>query len=134
LFIKNLKFRSNATYTYARITSTNPEQALDHIPPFFGMSSMSYYNNKYHVEFSVQYNGAKSLEDFNPNGEDNLPQATPTGMPAWTILNIRTGYQLSKAFKIQMALENILDQNYRVFASGISAPGRNFIVSLRGNY
>lgn len=134
LLIKNLKFRSNATYTYARITSTNPEQALDHIPPFFGMSSMSYYNNKYHVEFSVQHNGAKRLADFNPNGEDNLPQATPTGMPAWTILNIRTGYQLSKAFKIQMALENILDQNYRVFASGISAPGRNFIVSLRGNY
>ena len=28
-------------------------------------------------------------------------------------------------------LENILDQNYRKFASGISAPGRNVIAALR---
>jgi hemoglobin/transferrin/lactoferrin receptor protein len=28
----------------------------------------------------------------------------------------------------------MLDQNYRVFASNISAPGRNFIVTLRGNF
>ena len=31
-------------------------------------------------------------------------------------------------------LMNILDQNYRNFASNISAPGRNFIVTLRGSF
>jgi hemoglobin/transferrin/lactoferrin receptor protein len=33
-----------------------------------------------------------------------------------------------------MALENILDQHYKTFASGLSAPGRNFIVTLKARF
>ena len=55
-------------------------------------------------------------------------------MPAWTTLNLRTAYQFNKFVQLQFAVENILDQNYRVFASNISAPGRNFIVTLRGTF
>ena len=131
---KNIVAKANATYTFARITSVNPQQPLDHIPPIMGLSSIEYTYKKYYAEFFVQYHNRKKLEDYTPNGEDNLPQATPTGMPAWYALNIRSGFELSKNFKLQMALENILDRNYRVFASGISAPGRNFIVSLRGSF
>jgi hemoglobin/transferrin/lactoferrin receptor protein len=131
---KNILVKTNATYTFARITSVSPQQPLDHIPPFMGLSSIEYTHKKYSTEFFVQYNSRKKLIDYNPNGEDNLPQATPTGMPAWYTLNIRSGFELSKNFKFKMALENILDRNYRVFASGISAPGRNFIVSLRGSF
>ncbi len=129
-----LAFKNEATYTFARITSTPTALPLDHIPPFFGSSSISYQHKKYQAEFFVEYNGAKKLKDYNPNGEDNLPQATPSGMPAWYTLNFRNGYQLNTKLKLQLALENILDQNYRVFASGISAPGRNFVFSLRGNF
>jgi hemoglobin/transferrin/lactoferrin receptor protein len=31
-------------------------------------------------------------------------------------------------------LENILDHHYKPFASGISAPGRNFMVTLRAAF
>ena len=58
----------------------------------------------------------------------------PEGMPAWWTLNLRLQYQLNKNLLIQGACENILDANYRVFASGISAPGRNFIVAVRANF
>lgn len=67
-------------------------------------------------------------------GEDNEQYATPEGMPAWWTLNLRLQYQLNKNLLIQGACENILDANYRVFASGISAPGRNFIVAVRANF
>jgi len=55
-------------------------------------------------------------------------------MPAWYTLNLKTAYQLNKHFNIQLAMENIFDVHYRTFASGISAPGRNFIIALRGNF
>jgi hemoglobin/transferrin/lactoferrin receptor protein len=35
---------------------------------------------------------------------------------------------------IQAGVENILDKNYRYFASGISAPGRNLVLAIRYNY
>ena len=91
-------------------------------------------DNRFDAEVFAQYNGMKKLKDYNRNGEDNLGQATPSGMPSWFTLNLRSGYNLNRSFKVQLGLENILDRNYRVFASGISAPGRNLIISLRGNF
>ena len=132
--ISALWFKASGTYTYARITSVDPTQPLDHIPPFFANGSLAYKHNKYETDFFVQYNAAKKLKEYNPNGEDNLAQATTTGMPSWYTLNLRTGYELNRSLKLQVSLENILDRNYRVFASGISAAGRNLIVSLRGNF
>ena len=65
---------------------------------------------------------------------DNFGNATIQGMPAWITFNFRGAYQVQKNLQVQMALENILDVNYRVFASNISAPGRNFVVTLRGAF
>ena len=39
--------------------------------------------------------------------------------------------KLNNFLKLQAGVENIFDLNYRYFASGFSAPGRTFILSLR---
>ena len=46
--------------------------------------------------------------------------------------NLKIGkiYQ-NENFRLNAACENLTDARYRVFASGINAPGRNFIISLR---
>jgi hemoglobin/transferrin/lactoferrin receptor protein len=67
-------------------------------------------------------------------GEDNFSYATAEGMPSWLTLNARVSYFITKDISFQLACENILDQNYRQFASNISAPGRNFILTLRGAF
>jgi hemoglobin/transferrin/lactoferrin receptor protein len=67
-------------------------------------------------------------------GEDNFAYATVDGMPSWFTLNARVSYSITKAISFQVACENILDQNYRQYASNISAPGRNFILTLRGSF
>ena len=71
----------------------------------------------------ANYNGWKHIDDYYLNGEDNEQYATPEGMPSWWTLNLRAQYQVNQYLLIQAACENILDANYRVFASGISAPG-----------
>ena len=68
------------------------------------------------------------------NGEDNEQYATPDGMPAWMTLNLSASYKIQKNIDLNFAVENILDTQYRVFASGMNAAGRNFILSLRGNF
>jgi hemoglobin/transferrin/lactoferrin receptor protein len=55
-------------------------------------------------------------------------------MPSWMTINLRTSYNIKKQISIQFAVENILDRNYRYFASGFSAPGRNFILALRAGF
>ncbi|MCB9284669.1 MAG: TonB-dependent receptor [Lewinellaceae bacterium] len=125
---------STLNYTYGRIRTDTTNYPLDHIPPVFGKTSFNLKLDKFRGEFWVMYNGWKRLEDYNLLGEDNFAFATPDGMPAWMTLNLRTSYQLSRYFQVQVALDNILDTNYRVFASNISAPGRNLVVTVRGTF
>jgi hemoglobin/transferrin/lactoferrin receptor protein len=52
-------------------------------------------------------------------------------MPSWYTVNLRVGATLVQQLMLQVAVENILDKNYRYFASGMSAPGRNLVIALR---
>ncbi|MBS4057234.1 MAG: TonB-dependent receptor [Bacteroidales bacterium] len=133
----NFSISSTLNYTYGRIKTDSSDYPLDHIPPMFGKTSLNLKMSKFQGEFFVAYNAAKLAADYNLFGEDNASySADPVNgyMPAWMTLNLRTAYQFNKYIQLQLALENILDQNYRVFASNIGAPGRNFIVTLKGTF
>ncbi len=106
---------------------------LDHIPPTFGRTALTYQTRKLQAEVWALYNGWKRIADYNPEGEDNAQYATPDGMPAWTTLNARVSVKVGMYLTVQGAVENIMDVNYRYFASGISAPGRNVVLTLRGS-
>ncbi|ASS49720.1 MAG: hypothetical protein CHH17_13480 [Candidatus Fluviicola riflensis] len=129
-----LSITSTINYTYGRIKTDTTDYPLDHIPPVFGRTGLNLSVKKFRGEVFVQYSGWKRLKDYNLVGEDNISFATPQGTPAWYTLNARVGYQFNKFVSMQVACENILDLNYRQFASNISAPGRNFIVTLRGSF
>jgi hemoglobin/transferrin/lactoferrin receptor protein len=132
---KGLRWENTITTTYGRFI--NPDKTLkplDHIPPTFGRSGLLYQQKDLSCEFFVLFNGTKRISDFNPDGEDNGQYATPDGMPSWYTLNIRTEYRLRKGFTLQVGLENLLDRNYRYFASGFSAPGRNLFMTIRQNF
>jgi hemoglobin/transferrin/lactoferrin receptor protein len=131
---EHLSINATINYTYGRIETDTTDYPLDHIPPVFGKISFNYKAKKFRSEAYVRYNGMKRLEDYNIAGEDNISFATPYGMPAWYTVNLRLSYQLMKQVNLQVACENIFDVNYRQFASNISAPGRNFLVTLRGNF
>ncbi len=123
-----------ATVNYTKGRNVTDSIPLDHIPPVFGKIAMVYTLGKLRTELFMNYSGWKRLSDYNLQGEDNVAYATPFGMPSWATVNARVNYNFSRQVSLQVACENILDQNYRNFASNISAPGRNFIVTLRGNF
>ena len=132
-FNERVSFKSVLNYTYGRYISSNLDTVipLDHIAPMFGQTSLTYKAKGFDGEFFMRYNGKKSLADYSPSGEDNLQYATVNGMPAWFTLNIRLGANLTKNLRLNAACENLTDNRYRAFASGMNAPGRNFIISLR---
>lgn len=128
--------RSGFTYTYARIRTDSTDRPLDHIPPVFGQTSLEYQAMKLRLMAYAVYNGWKRLRDYNTTAgsEDNLDAATPLGSPAWWTLNVRGTYAFNAHLSLQLALENILDMNYRTFGSGVSAPGRNLMVGVQGRF
>jgi hemoglobin/transferrin/lactoferrin receptor protein len=130
-----------ATYTYTKgnyadrkLDGLNTALPLDHIPPTYGRVGLKHDIKKFTAELFTLFNGWKRIEDYNLNGEDNEIYATKDGMPAWQIWNINTSYQPTKKLNFSFQIENIADLNYRYFASGISALGRNYIVQARYSF
>jgi hemoglobin/transferrin/lactoferrin receptor protein len=131
---RNFILLASANYTHGRIKSGNTLTPLDHISPLMAKISLTYEKKALFAEFYSLYNGSKKLEDYSNSGEDNLNYATAQGMPAWFTFNSRIGYSINTMMNLQFGVENILDTEYRVFASGINAPGRNFYFALKLQY
>jgi hemoglobin/transferrin/lactoferrin receptor protein len=130
-------WRLQGTYTNTIgciVEENGTTSPLDHIPPVYGKLSAQWKYKHLQTEFFSLYNGWKRIKDYRLNAEDNESGATPEGMPAWYTLNLRTSYALNKYLMVQVAAENLLDTNYRTFASGVSAPSRNFIIAIRGSF
>ena len=120
------------TYTYGWDKSA--DVPLGHIPPVYGRARFMYRADRVRSSFEVVYNGWKKIDDYSPSGEDNETEATEFGTPEWFILNARISYQFSRYLQLNLGLENIMDIHYRPFSSGVSAPGRNLILSLRTQF
>ena len=126
----------SATYTYTKGTYNNgtKEMPLDHIPPTYGRVGLKHNNDQWNAELFSVFNGWKHIEDYNLNGEDNEIYATKEGMPSWMTINFASYFTPTKKLSIGFQIENITDLNYRYFASGISAVGRNYILSCKYSF
>jgi len=133
-FAENLLVTITLNYTYGRIKTDSSDYPLDHIPPLMARMQLGYTYKNFTSEFFINYNGWKRLKNYYLQGEDNEQYATPDGMPAWFTLNLRASYKIWKYLTLQAGVDNILDTQYRTFASGINAPGRNIFAAVRWHY
>ncbi len=126
-------FKLKSTFNYIKGKNISENVPLGHIPPFYGLTSIEYKEKKLSLGASIVYNGLKKIEDMSPFGEDNDEYGNETGFPAWYTLNTTFAYRFTRKISLRIAVENIFDEHYRAFASGISAPGRSFILTFNIN-
>jgi len=145
---KNLNLKGDVNFTKG--INRYSELPVPHIPPIFGKLSIQKNGPKLSCFLDFQYSLNKNVEDFDLAGVDNLEE-TPfinihpnhyltnqeviySGLPAWSILNLSLSYKFSEKINCQFSINNLFDEHYKSFGSGISGPGRNFITTFRINY
>ncbi len=107
---------------------------LRHVPPAYGNLTFTYQAEKFRGTFYTNFNQAKKLSDMAPSEQAKTHLYTDEGTPAWYTLNVMLSYQISNTTRISAGCENITDLHYRPYSSGISAPGRNFVIAIKGNF
>ena len=128
---KSTVYEKQANGTYTLVSRNVSSKPLDHIPPLLGKTGITFQHKIFNTEISLLYNGWKRLNQYNADGEDNAQYATADGMPSWMTLNWKASANVTKYIQVQTGVDNIPDRNYRAFASGFSAGGRNFFIGLR---
>ena len=85
------------------------------------------------------YNGEVSYDNLpeEERGKDYMYAVDANGnpySPAWYTLNFKALFLLNDLLSISAGIENMTDQRYRPYSSGIVAPGKNFIISLKATF
>jgi hemoglobin/transferrin/lactoferrin receptor protein len=133
--------------TYTKGRTYDSEEPMSSIPPLFGQFEVNYKRDKIEVGAALRFNSKKDIEDFNfTEGIDNH-DLTPIvdanaannediyfGTPSWMTIGINGRYSVTENFSVQARLDNLFDEHYIEFASGISSPGRNLSVSFVANF
>jgi hemoglobin/transferrin/lactoferrin receptor protein len=133
--------------TYTKGRTYDSEEPMSSIPPLFGQFEVNYKSDKIEVGAALRFNSKKDIEDFNfTEGIDNH-DLTPIvdanaannediyfGTPSWMTIGINGRYSVTENFSVQARLDNLFDEHYIEFASGISSPGRNLSVSFVANF
>lgn len=136
----NFNFSSNINYQKGEEEmddgSSSPTR---HAPPLFGISKLSYEKAKLKIQFYLMYSTERSFEDMplEERGKTYMYASDSNGnpySPSWYTINLKAMKQLNKTFTFSLGIENISDQRYRPYSSGIVAPARNFIFSLRATF
>ncbi len=137
---KGFVFKSNYSYQHGREQSAD---SLDYFPlrhaaPPFGSTHFRYEKKKFKADFYIVYNAKMDFKDLALTERINASYARDeNGLPyvaAWHTFNFKAGYYPNQNIAITFGIENISDRMYRPYASGINAPGRNFIASLRTKF
>jgi hemoglobin/transferrin/lactoferrin receptor protein len=106
-----------------------------HAAPMFGTTRLNFKSNdllvqvytnyqaeREHLDLAVEERGKTEIYALDGNGN--------TYAPAWYTLNLKMSYQLWDNFGLNAGIENVTDQRYRPYSSGMSAPGRNYVLAL----
>lgn len=132
---KQFKLISQYSVTGGKEDDNGKEIPVRHVAPNFGNTHFIWEKNKFLVDAFVEYNSEMSFYQLAPSEQEKdymyaLDSNGNPYAPSWYTLNLRTQYQVTKSATITASLENITDQRYKTYSSGLASPGRNLIVSL----
>ncbi|MFW6129266.1 MAG: TonB-dependent receptor plug domain-containing protein [Candidatus Aminicenantaceae bacterium] len=110
-----------------------------HAAPWFGVSRLTYDIDKLTLQFYAVYQGERKHENMPEEEKEKyeIYAADAQGntyAPGWFTLNLKAMYHITDSLILSAGIENLTDQRYRPYSSGISRPCRNFILSLSTDF
>jgi hemoglobin/transferrin/lactoferrin receptor protein len=137
-FNRHFQFASNLNLQKGKEKDVESGEAVSptHVAPAFGSTRFTLTNKKIKLMLYANYNRQIEFDNLalSERADSHLYAKDSNGnpyAPAWTTLNLKSSFVVAKFITIDAGIENMLDKRYRPYASGITAPGRNFIFALR---
>ena len=136
-FHKNLKIYGHYNWLDGEQEELDGSKvAVRHVSPSFGDIHAVFENDKLQLDGYVMFNGQFDFNDLAPSQQSRpylyaLDNDGNPYSPSWYTVNLRSSYKINDGLTATAILENITDQRYRTYSSGIAAAGRNLILALR---
>lgn len=137
-FTKNFSWLVQANWIEGEETDDTKDEnvPLRHAPPFYGNTHLKFSKSKFKVDAYALWNAQISNGQLAPSEQAKTfiyakdSQGNPFS-PSWYTLNMKCSYEVMNNVTFTAGWENITNQRYRMYSSGIVSPGSNFVFSLR---
>ncbi|MCK0161386.1 TonB-dependent receptor domain-containing protein [Allomuricauda sp. F6463D] len=135
-FSENLSLTSNLTFTEGvEEDDDGTDSPSRHAAPTFADVHLIWENQKLKTDIFLNYNGEVSNDDLalSEQSKTYMYASDADGnpySPSWYTFNVRSQYQITNALKASVSLENVTNQRYRTYSSGITAAGTNLVLGL----
>ncbi len=126
--ISSLSIYGGLSYTHGEnITKNEP---LRRVPPFNVRLISTYHKRKFFASAELLL---ASKQDRLAQGDKDDNRIPKGGTPGWQIMNMYARYKLSK-LQLNIGLQNIFNEDYRMHGSGINGVGRSIFLSTAVNF
>ncbi len=132
----NLSISANLTLTEGiEEEDDGTESPGRHVAPTFGDFHVVWKNQRLQADMFLNYNGEIAYDDLavSERSKEYIYAVDTNGnpfAPSWYTLNFRSQFNISNTWRATLALENMTNQRYRTYSSGIVAPGTNLVLGL----
>ncbi len=112
---------------------------MRHAAPAFGSLWLNYQLKRIEIIASWQFQDEVEYSDLAISERSKVEIYAQDGngnpySPSWNRFDLKANWEISENYQAQVGIENIFDQRYRPYSSGIAGLGRNFVISLRGKW
>jgi hemoglobin/transferrin/lactoferrin receptor protein len=125
-FTEGVNIETGVAYSYGQNLTKN--EPMRRIPPLNGRFALNFNKNQWFSTFEILGASKQNRLAQGDKDDNRIPQG---GTPAWTVFNIYGGYSY-KNVSLNIAFQNLLNEDYRTHGSGVNGVGRS--ASLSANW
>lgn len=114
--------------TFPTSAPDTESEYLDKLMPFTAHLGARWEFEGRWFEFLCQ--GAGDADKLSTADKLDSQRIPPGGTPGYVVFHARGGWRLGRNLALDIGLENLFDEDYRVHGSGLNRPGRSLVVGL----
>jgi hemoglobin/transferrin/lactoferrin receptor protein len=119
---------ADAYPTSANVSHTEP---ISRLLPLTGKLALRWTHSSGNLWAEVYGLAAAEQDRLNTSDRGDTQRIPPGGTPGYATLNLRGGWTVSDHFSVELALENLTDEDYRIHGSGQNEPGFGATLTAR---
>jgi hemoglobin/transferrin/lactoferrin receptor protein len=126
----NATFLEGKVETFPTSAQVKEEEFIDRLMPLTGELGVRWEDEQADRWVELLGVGAADADRLSTRDEEDDQRIPPGGTPGYFVLHARAGWRVHEHVVLDLGLENLTDEDYRIHGSGSNMPGFSVVVGL----
>jgi len=130
----NFSWLDSSVETFPTAAPQPVNEPIDREMPMTANGGIQWHTSNQRLRIEGWSTWADKADDLSTRDANDTDRIPPGGTPGYFIIGVRGSWQVIGTVRLSLALENLLDEEFRVHGSGLNGPGRNAIFAIQATF